>query len=305
MACRFLKVSTSGYYDWVTRLPSPRAVAGEALTATIRRMHGDSRGTHDAPRVLAELHWQERSLLLTRSTQSTSFGSAGLSSLRRDDRYNFGIIKRGRQGRQFRPNWLFLAPIGFAALVKLVTIGEAPNGLSRLGNVIFVAMLLFAALLFSIRLYASSLWFRPLRRYNQVTGRRARVVDVDARFSLAALAIDKDYISKLNQGLIFYPQGPGLAESGGPHRVYIDIDGDRIRFLTGWRHQVEALSLSRGEVIRVQQGWGRFDQFYVKAATVTYNHEGEILTFAMIGVGALLLHWPSTTSELARNLRTR
>ena len=55
MACRFLKVSTSGYYEWASRPLSPRAVADEALTTTIRKVHRDSRGTYGAPRVLAEL----------------------------------------------------------------------------------------------------------------------------------------------------------------------------------------------------------------------------------------------------------
>ncbi len=55
VACRLLKVSTSGYYDWVSRPPSARTVADEALTATIRRVHRDSRGVSGAPRVLAEL----------------------------------------------------------------------------------------------------------------------------------------------------------------------------------------------------------------------------------------------------------
>ena len=55
MACRFLNVSKSGYYEWLARPPSPRAVADAALTATIRKVHLDSRGTYGAPRVLAEL----------------------------------------------------------------------------------------------------------------------------------------------------------------------------------------------------------------------------------------------------------
>lgn len=55
MACRFLKVSTSGYYDWASRPPSRRAVADAELTTTIRRIHADSRETYGAPRVLAEL----------------------------------------------------------------------------------------------------------------------------------------------------------------------------------------------------------------------------------------------------------
>lgn len=55
VACRVLKVSTSGYYEWLTRPPSARQVADEALTTTIRQVHRDSRGTYGAPRVLAEL----------------------------------------------------------------------------------------------------------------------------------------------------------------------------------------------------------------------------------------------------------
>lgn len=55
VACRFVGVSTSGYYDWGRRPPSPRAVADGELTKTIPRIHADSRETCGAPRVLAEL----------------------------------------------------------------------------------------------------------------------------------------------------------------------------------------------------------------------------------------------------------
>ncbi|KAJ1681075.1 hypothetical protein LUZ63_023714 [Rhynchospora breviuscula] len=55
VACRFLNVSTSGYYEWASRPPSPRAIADATLTTTIRRIHSASRATYGAPRVLAEL----------------------------------------------------------------------------------------------------------------------------------------------------------------------------------------------------------------------------------------------------------
>lgn len=55
VACRVLKVSTSGYYEWLVRPPSARQIQDQALTATIRQVHQDSRGTYGAPRVLAEL----------------------------------------------------------------------------------------------------------------------------------------------------------------------------------------------------------------------------------------------------------
>src|SRR3989304_9879783 len=55
VACRVLRVSTSGYYEWRGRAPSPRAVADAALTAQIREIHASSRGTYGVPRVHAEL----------------------------------------------------------------------------------------------------------------------------------------------------------------------------------------------------------------------------------------------------------
>ena len=64
MACRSLNVSTSGYYELVSRPPSIRAVADAELTTTIRRVHRDSRGTYGAPRVLAELSTEDREAIV-------------------------------------------------------------------------------------------------------------------------------------------------------------------------------------------------------------------------------------------------
>ncbi len=55
VACRVLRVSTSGYYEWRERGPSLRAVADRALTAQIQEIHVYSRGTYGVPRVHAEL----------------------------------------------------------------------------------------------------------------------------------------------------------------------------------------------------------------------------------------------------------
>jgi transposase InsO family protein len=55
VACRVLRVSTSGYYEWRGRPPSLRAMADAALTAQIREIHTTSRGTYGVPRVHAEL----------------------------------------------------------------------------------------------------------------------------------------------------------------------------------------------------------------------------------------------------------
>lgn len=53
--CEVLRVSASGFYDWLKRQPSPRAAANEALSACIRRVHATSRETYGYLRVHAEL----------------------------------------------------------------------------------------------------------------------------------------------------------------------------------------------------------------------------------------------------------
>ena len=55
VACRMLRVSTAGYYEWRGRGPSARAVADDALTAQIQAIHTMSRESYGVPRVHAEL----------------------------------------------------------------------------------------------------------------------------------------------------------------------------------------------------------------------------------------------------------
>jgi transposase InsO family protein len=55
VACRVLRVSTAGYYEWRHRPPSARARADEALSVEIAEIHELSRGSYGSPRVHAEL----------------------------------------------------------------------------------------------------------------------------------------------------------------------------------------------------------------------------------------------------------
>ena len=55
MACRVLKVSRSGYYEWRARPPSRRDVEDAYLANTIVDIHAMSRCSYGAPRVHAEL----------------------------------------------------------------------------------------------------------------------------------------------------------------------------------------------------------------------------------------------------------
>ena len=53
--CETLGVSTSGFYSWRKRPPSPRAQRDEMLLGKIRNIHEQSRATYGAPRIHVEL----------------------------------------------------------------------------------------------------------------------------------------------------------------------------------------------------------------------------------------------------------
>jgi transposase InsO family protein len=53
--CRVLGVSASGFYAWLNRRPSQRAVANQNLLQDIRRIHWDSHKRYGSPRVCAAL----------------------------------------------------------------------------------------------------------------------------------------------------------------------------------------------------------------------------------------------------------
>ncbi len=54
LTCRVLGISRSGLYEAASRAPSARAVADQALSATIVEIHHGSRATYGAPRVHAD-----------------------------------------------------------------------------------------------------------------------------------------------------------------------------------------------------------------------------------------------------------
>ena len=54
MMCRLLKVSRSGFYDWLTRSPSDRQLGNQQLLDLIRQIHAEHKD-YGAPRVLVEL----------------------------------------------------------------------------------------------------------------------------------------------------------------------------------------------------------------------------------------------------------
>jgi putative transposase len=56
--CRVLKVKRAGYYAWVSRPPSARAMDDAQLAETIKDIHDTSRRTYGSPRVQEELKAQ-------------------------------------------------------------------------------------------------------------------------------------------------------------------------------------------------------------------------------------------------------
>ena len=58
LMCRLLKVSKSGYYAWLKRPRSRRALMDLALSARIEAIHRRSYGVYGAPRIHAQLRAQ-------------------------------------------------------------------------------------------------------------------------------------------------------------------------------------------------------------------------------------------------------
>ena len=56
LMCRALNVSPTGYYAWVDRPESPRAIANRSLLTEIRSIHRESRQTYGSPSIWDALH---------------------------------------------------------------------------------------------------------------------------------------------------------------------------------------------------------------------------------------------------------
>lgn len=57
MMCRCLRVSSSGYYGWVTRAPSARTQENARLLARIRVLHANQDGVMGSPRIWEDLRY--------------------------------------------------------------------------------------------------------------------------------------------------------------------------------------------------------------------------------------------------------
>lgn len=110
VACRKLKVSRAGYYEWQERGPSAREVADAALTQVICRIHRDSRGNYGAKRIHDELSI-EHEVRCSRKRVARLLKQAGLRG-----------VSHVRKNRSWRP-----APPPHDDLVKRQFRADAPN----------------------------------------------------------------------------------------------------------------------------------------------------------------------------------
>ena len=76
---RLLEVSRSGFYAWLARLPSKRAVRAEKIEAKIAWFHGESDEVSGSPRIFADL--REDGEVVSRKTVAKAMRKLGLRGI--------------------------------------------------------------------------------------------------------------------------------------------------------------------------------------------------------------------------------
>jgi putative transposase len=121
LACRWLGVSRSGYYEWAGRSPSERALTDTWLTERIRAIHRAHRGVYGAPRIHADLR-MAHGIRVSRKRVERLMRAAGISGLVRRKRGRTTISVPGvrvaddlveRQFRPGAPNVLWIADVTY------------------------------------------------------------------------------------------------------------------------------------------------------------------------------------------------
>ena len=112
--CRVLDVSASGYYAWLKRPPSARALRNRVLSERIRAIHAESDATYGMPKVRAELIAQGE--IISRKHVARLMQLAGLQGVSR--RRAFVVTTRRDASTPKAPD-----------LVKRQFVAQVPNQL--------------------------------------------------------------------------------------------------------------------------------------------------------------------------------
>lgn len=78
--CRVLQVSTSGFYQWLSAAPSPRARRTEAIKDAVRSVHQDSKGIYGSYKISETLQNDEQFESACRNTVAKAMQEMGLKS---------------------------------------------------------------------------------------------------------------------------------------------------------------------------------------------------------------------------------
>lgn len=93
--CRILGLSPAGFYAWLGRAPSSRAVANAALTEQIRKIHKASRESYGRPRIVAEL--RDEGAMVGQNRVGRLMKAAGIEGVSR--RRRKGLTRRDPDAR--------------------------------------------------------------------------------------------------------------------------------------------------------------------------------------------------------------
>lgn len=77
--CNALKVSRSGYYDWLERKPSKRAIERQEIERAITKIYRKSKGRYGSPKITKEL--ERRGMIVSRHRVARIMRSKGLKSI--------------------------------------------------------------------------------------------------------------------------------------------------------------------------------------------------------------------------------
>jgi len=124
--CQLLKVSRSGFYAWLRRPPSARAIADQVLTEQICTAFEDNRKVYGSPRIHAEL--TDAGVHVGRKRIARLMRQAGIVGCHRRKR-SFSITKQNPKAqaapdlvdRKFvatRPNQLWVADVTYVPTVE-------------------------------------------------------------------------------------------------------------------------------------------------------------------------------------------
>ena len=70
---------SSGYYDWLDRTPSRRAIENQKIESTIKIIYQESKGRYGSPKITKEL--EHRGMIVSRPRVARMMRSEGIKSI--------------------------------------------------------------------------------------------------------------------------------------------------------------------------------------------------------------------------------